>query len=125
MATSPRFKEGLGKVVRGMSQGEIVERTGISPAYVHALVTKGVIPSREKLKQLADGLALGPTSRDRLFADAGYAPDHAPTELDQLPTPVQEVAERMRSLKPEQLALIRGIVRELAGDHNPQIGALV
>jgi len=119
MPINTRFREVLRSVLRGTSQSQIVERTGISPSYVHALVVKGTVPSREKLVQLVDGLALSPADRGKLFAAAGYASEEASVGDEVFPADVVAVAREMVPLSPQQRETVRRLIQ-----HPERIDAL-
>lgn len=102
MRVSRQFRDVLQMVTKGLKQGEVVARTGVSPAYLNDMLTRGRIPSYEKLSQLADGLGLSPVERQRLFTAAGhhYEPPHPSAEG--LTAEVVELARRIGELAPER-----------------------
>ena len=117
MLRSPEFQAVVHECVGHLSQAEVVDRTGISPAYVHAIVTKGRIPSHGIVRKLADGLRVTARQRARLFEAAGYADETPPAEPDELSREAMDLARAAAPLTSEELEDARRLIedRELFG----------
>ena len=118
MAVSTEFRDTLRALVGKTRQGELVERTGISQAYINNMLQQGRVPRIEKLEQLADGLELRPTERARLFAAAGYSgeADKMKSRMTASPWPphVTEAADLLCRLSEDEVAAVRRIAEMLA-----------
>jgi transcriptional regulator with XRE-family HTH domain len=120
MPVSVEFQSALKKAVGKLSQGDIVDRTGISQTYVNNMLLRGRIPRQETLSKLCEGLRLGARDRARLFAAAGYSkeaawfeesPPHVPW-----PSAVVETADLLCKLSERQLAVVRNVAEMMLED---------
>lgn len=83
-----RPESALGKLlrywrdIRGKSQFDLALDTGISQRHISFIESGRSIPSREKLMEIAEGLAVPLRERNTLLIAAGYAPIYSDDALD-------------------------------------------
>lgn len=112
----PFQREIAGLISRlGITQTELAQRADLSQSYVSGMVRVGVIPTREVVLKIADGLELDYKDRAKLLKSAGYADEtNLDEESEALPQPLVSLVRDADGLNPNRIETLRWLLQDPA-----------